>query len=138
MKLNVYYKSLPQNEQNCVVLGGTSEYSKVDIPKATKMLPLLLARLAYVFEIYDEELKDDLEFEDFVEIVLKSVKVKREIQNHGTTLEEVAGVLYLIDSADEVEFVLGEIDEDEKENLGRRKRKLGSFFKNDRLKGKKQ
>ena len=100
-----------------VVIGGTDEFSKVDIPKTSKKLPLLLARLAYVFEIYDENLKEDMDFEDFVEVVLKSIRVKKEIQNHNTTLEEVAGVLYLIDNAKKVSFVIGEVEEEEFENL---------------------
>jgi hypothetical protein len=72
--------------KNYAVLGGSDEYSKVDIPRADKELALLLARLAYVFEIYDDELKDMEEFEDFVDI-LKSVRVKTQIKKHLTTLE---------------------------------------------------
>jgi hypothetical protein len=76
-----------------------------------------VARLAYVFEIYDESLKENEEFEDFVEIVLKSVRVKQTIQKHTTTLEEVAGLLYLIDNAKKISLIIGEIDEEEMENL---------------------
>ncbi|MEO1924360.1 MAG: hypothetical protein ABGX25_07600, partial [Nautiliaceae bacterium] len=100
-----------------VVMGGEEEFSKVDIPKTSKKLPLLLARLAYVFEIYDENLKEDTDFEDFVEIVLKSLRVKKEIQNHGTTLEEVAGVLYLMDNAKKISVMVGDLEEEEMENL---------------------
>jgi len=100
-----------------VVIGGSDEYSKVDIPKTSKKLPLLLARLAYVFEIYDENLKEDMDFEDFVEVILKGIRVKRELQNHNTTLEEVAGVLYLINNAKRVSFIIGDLDEEEYENL---------------------
>jgi hypothetical protein len=78
--------------KNYAVIGGSDEFSRVDIPKKSEKLPLLLARLAYVFEIYDEALKENEEFEDFVEIVLKSVRVKQTIQKHTTTLEEVAGL----------------------------------------------
>ncbi|EDM24352.1 hypothetical protein [Caminibacter mediatlanticus] len=100
-----------------VVIGGSDEYSKVDISKTSKKLPLLLARLAYVFEIYDENLKEDMNFEDFVEVILKGIRVKRELQNHNTTLEEVAGVLYLINNAKRVSFIIGDLDEEEYENL---------------------
>ncbi|QCT94997.1 hypothetical protein FE773_07280 [Caminibacter mediatlanticus TB-2] len=100
-----------------VVIGGSDEYSKVDIPKTSKKLPLLLARLAYVFEIYDENLKEDMDFEDFVEVILKGIRVKRELQNHNTTLEEVAGVLYLINNSKRVSFIIGDLDEEEYENL---------------------
>lgn len=103
--------------KNYAVIGGSDELSRVDIPKKSEKLPLLLARLAYVFEIYDEALKENEEFEDFVEIVLKSVRVKQTIQKHTTTLEEVAGLLYLIDNAKKISLIIGEIDEEEMENL---------------------
>jgi hypothetical protein len=120
--------------KNYAVLGGSDEYSKVDIPRADKDLALLLARLAYVFEIYDENLKDTDEFEDFVDI-LKGVRVKTQIKKHLTTLEEISGVLYLIDSSDKVSIILGDVDEEEIEAvisfvkmLGD---KVGIFSKND-------
>jgi len=103
--------------KNYVVIGGSDKFSRVDIPKRSKNLPLLLARLAYVFEIYDEKLKNNIDFEDFVEIVLKSIRVKQNIKNHATTLEEVAGVLYLIDGAKNISLIIGDIDEEEMENL---------------------
>jgi hypothetical protein len=116
--LIIFYNEKPKHLlKNYIVMGGSDEYSKVDIPKTSKKLPLLLGRLAYVFEVYDENLKEDMDFEDFVEIVLKSVRVKKEIQNHDTTLEEVAGVLYLMDQADKIGVIVGDIDEEELENL---------------------
>ncbi|GAB6073771.1 hypothetical protein [Nautilia lithotrophica] len=98
--------------KNYAVLGGMDEHSKVDIPRADKNLALLLARLAYVFEIYDENLKDTDEFEDFVDI-LKGVRVKTQIKKHLTTLEEVSGVLYLIDSSEKVSIILGDVEDEE-------------------------
>ncbi|WP_457564260.1 hypothetical protein [Caminibacter sp.] len=116
--LIIYYNEKPKHLiKDYVVMGGKDEFSKVDIPKTSKKLPLLLARLAYVFEVYDEKYKEDMDFEDFVEVVLKSVRVKKEIQNHDTTLEEVAGVLYLIDAAKKIGVVVGDIEEEEFENL---------------------
>jgi len=120
--------------KNYAVLGGSDEHSKVDIPRADKDLALLLARLAYVFEIYDEGLKDTEEFEDFVDI-LKGVRVKTQIKKHLTTLEEISGVLYLIDSSDKVSIILGDVEEEEIEAiLGFVKMlgdKVGVFSKND-------
>jgi hypothetical protein len=120
--------------KNYAVLGGSDEYSKVDIPRADKDLALLLARLAYVFEIYDENLKDTDEFEDFVDI-LKGVRVKTQIKKHLTTLEEISGVLYLIDTSNKVSIILGDVEEEEIEAvisfvkmLGD---KVGIFSKND-------
>jgi len=134
--LVIFYKSEPKKlVKDYVVMGGEEEFSKVDIPKTSKKLPLLLARLAYVFEVYDEKLKDDMDFEDFVEVVLKSVRVKKEIQNHNTTLEEVAGVLYLMDSAKKISVIVGDIEEEEMENLlsflKMFEEKVGVFSKNE-------
>ena len=115
--LVIYYKEKPQNLlKNVAVIGGKSEFSKVDIPKTSEKLPLLLARLAYVFEIYDKNLKDTDEFEDFVEI-LKGIRVKKEIINHNTTLEEIAGILYLMDEAKKISVIIGDIEEIELLNL---------------------
>ena len=134
--LVIFYNTEPKKlVKDYVVMGGKEEFSKVDIPKASKKLPLLLARLAYVFEIYDENLKEDMDFEDFVEVVLKSVRVKKEIQNHDTTLEEVAGVLYLMDNAEKISVIIGEVDEEEMENLlsflKMFESKVGIFSKNE-------
>ncbi len=116
--LVIFYNEKPKKLiKDYVVLGGSDKFSKVDIPKTSKKLPLLLARLAYVFEIYDKKFKEDMDFEDFVEIILKSIRVKKEIQNHDTTLEEIAGVLYLMDNAKKIGVVIGEIEEEEFENL---------------------
>jgi hypothetical protein len=120
--------------KNYAVLGGSDEYSKVDIPRADRDLALLLARLAYVFEIYNEELKDNDEFEDFVDI-LKGVRVKTQIKKHLTTLEEISGVLYLMDSSDKVSIILGDVEDEEIEAiLGLVKMlgdKVGVFSKKD-------
>jgi len=120
--------------KNYAVLGGSDEHSKVDIPRADKDLALLLARLAYVFEIYDESLKETDEFEDFVDI-LKGVRVKIQIKKHLTTLELISGDLYLIDSSEKVSIILGDIEDEEIEAvisfvkmLGE---KVGIFSKKD-------
>ena len=133
--LVIFYNEKPQNLlKNVAVIGGESDFSKVDIPLSSEKLPLLLARLAYVFEIYNEELKESDEFEDFVEI-LKGIRVKKEIKKHNTTLEEIAGLLYLIDEAKNFSIIIGDVDEEEMMNLmsflkmfeGR----VGVFSKND-------
>jgi len=134
--LVIIYNEKPRKMlKNYVVLGDKDEYSQVDIPKTSSKLPLLLARLAYVFEIYNEKLKEDMEFEDFVEIALKSLRVKKEIQNHDTTLEDVAGILYLMDNSKKISIILGEVEEEEMENLmsflAMFDKEIGVFSKND-------
>jgi len=131
--LVIFYNEKPSKLiKNIAIIGGKSEFSKVDIPLSSEKLPLLLARLAYVFDIYDEELKEDMDFEDFVEI-LKGVRVKKEIKNHNTTLEEVAGLLYLIDEAKKISVIVGEVDDTELMNLmsflNMFKSKVGVFSK---------
>jgi len=132
--LVIFYNEKPSNLiKNVAVIGGKSEFSKVDIPLSSEKLPLLLARLAYVFDIYDGELKEDMDFEDFVEI-LKGVRVKKEIKKHNTTLEEVAGLLYLMDEAEKISVIIGEVDDIELMNLmsflNMFKSKVGIFSKN--------
>jgi len=134
--LVIFYNTEPKKlVKDYVVMGGEEEFSKVDIPKTSKNLPLLLARLAYVFETYDENLREDMDFEDFVEIVLKSLRVKKEIQNHDTTLEEVAGVLYLMNNAEKISVIIGDVEEEEMENLlsflKMFESKIGIFSKNE-------
>ena len=115
--LIIYWQEAPTiKDKNFAVIGGSDKDSKLDLPKSSKKLPLLLARLAYVFEIYDEDLKELEEFEDFVD-VLKATRVKKTIKEHNTTLEEVSGLLYLIDEAKKVSFIVGDIDEEEFESL---------------------
>jgi len=132
--LVIFWKEKPKHLiKNYVVIGGEDKYSKVDIPKSSKKFPLLLARLAYVFEIYDEKLKELEEFEDFVEN-LKAIKVKKEIKSHNTTLEEVSGVLYLIDNAKKVS-IIADVNEEEMEGIISFAKligeKIGIFSKND-------
>jgi len=132
--LIIFWKEKPKHLiKDYVVIGGEDKYSKVDIPKSSKKLPLLLARLAYVFEIYDEKLKELEEFEYFVEN-LKAIRVKKEIESHNTTLEEISGVLYLIDNAKKVS-IIADADEEEMEGIVSFAKligdKIGIFSKND-------
>ncbi len=111
--LIIYYREKPKNLiQNVAVVGGSAEFSKVDILNSGETFPLLLARLAFVFEIYDKELKNTDEFEDFVEI-LQGVRVKKEIIAYNTTLEKVAGLLYLINESKKFSVILGKTEDEE-------------------------
>jgi len=131
MKVNIYYNTPIKNKENAIALGFKDKDAKAEIPKRSKDLPLLLARLAYVFEIYDKDLKDDDIFEDFVLDKLNTLKIKKNLAAHDTTLEEVAGVLYLIDRADEVEIFYENLDSEEEENLISFLRMIKSKVKND-------
>jgi len=132
--LVIFWREKPKHLiKDYVVIGGEDKYSKVDIPKSSKKLPLLLARLSYVFEIYDEKLEEFEEFEDFIEN-LKSIRVKKEIKFHNTTLEEISGVLYLIDNAKKV-AIIASVDGEEMEGIISFAKLIGDrvsiFSKND-------
>ncbi|AZV46800.1 hypothetical protein C3L23_05785 [Nautilia sp. PV-1] len=136
--LVIYWNAKPKKLiKNYAVIGGSDEHSKVDVPRADKDLALLLARLAYVFKIYDDRLEDSEEFEDFVD-VLKGVRVKTQIKKHLTTLEEISGVLYLMDNSEKISIIIEEIEEEEFEALmsflvmmGFFSNKIGIFSKKD-------
>ena len=136
--LVIFWRAKPKKLiKNYVVIGGSDEHSKVDILRADKDLALLLARLAYVFRVYDERLEESEEFEDFVD-VLKGVRVKMQIKKHLTTLEELSGVLYLMDNSEKISIIIDEIDDEEFEALmsflvmmGFFSGKIGIFSKSD-------
>jgi len=136
--LIIYWQTEPflKNKTNFVVVGGKQQDSKVDIPKSSDKLPLLLARLAAVFEIYDQDL-DRFEECEFYRDELNNIRIKTQMQNHETTLEETAGVLYLIDKCPKVSVIIGEkVSEKELKELmkflfsvGLLKDKIGIFSK---------
>jgi hypothetical protein len=136
--LVIYWNAKPKKLiKNYAVLGGVDEHSKVDIPRADRDLALLLARLAYVFQIYDDRLEDSEEFEDFTD-VLKGVRVKTQIKKHLTTLEEISGVLYLMDNSEKVSIIIEKTEMEEFEALmsflvmmGFFSGKIGVFSKDD-------
>ena len=77
------------------------------------------------------------EFEDFID-VLKGVRVKTQIKKHLTTLEEISGVLYLMDNSEKISIIIDEVDEEEFEALmsflvmmGFFSDKIGIFSKSD-------
>jgi copper homeostasis protein CutC len=136
--LVVYWNTKPKKLiKNYVVLGGEDEHSKVDIRRADKDLALLMSRLALVFRVFDERLEDSEEFEEFSDI-LKGVRVKTQIKKHLTTLEEVSGVLYLMDNSEKISIIVGKTDREEFEVLmnflvmmGFFSDKIGVFSKED-------
>jgi len=97
----------PKKETDYVIVGGEEPNSRVDIPTSSKTLPLLLARLAMVFELFDPQL-DSLEECEFLREELNGVRIKPELANHNTTLEEVAGLLYLVEKASKISVIIGE------------------------------
>jgi len=74
-------------------------------------LPLLLARLAYVFEITDEEFKNSDDYDEYVE-TLKGLRIKKTLQNNNLTLPDVADILSKIDEAKNVSIIVNDDDYD--------------------------
>jgi hypothetical protein len=112
--LVIYWRTLPgeaplplPGRAQFAVVGGVAEASRVDIPKSSKKLPLLLARLAVVFQLFDPQL-DQIEECSFLREELNGIRIKPELKNHGTTLEEAAGLLYLIEQGSKISVIIGE------------------------------
>jgi hypothetical protein len=74
-------------------------------------LPLLLARLAYVFELTDEEFKKHEDYEEYVDI-LKGIRIKDTLIQHNLTLPDVADILSKIDEAKNVSIIINDDDYD--------------------------
>jgi len=70
-------------------------------------LPLLLSRLAYVFEITDEEFKKHEDYEEFIDI-LNGIRIKNTLQKHNLSLAEVADILSQIDEAQKVSIIVND------------------------------
>ncbi|MEO1942580.1 MAG: hypothetical protein ABGW77_06810 [Campylobacterales bacterium] len=111
--LIIYWRTLPGEGglpvpvAQFAVVGGVAEESRVDIPKSSKKLPLLLARLAVVFQLFDPQL-DQIEECSFLRDELNGIRIKPELENHNTTLEEAAGLLYLIEQGRKISVIIGE------------------------------
>jgi len=74
-------------------------------------LPLLFARLAYVFELTDEEFKKHEDYEEYIDI-LKGIRIKDTLKRHNLTLPEVADILSKIDEAKKVSIIVNDDDYD--------------------------
>ena len=76
-----------------------------------KKLPLLLARLAYVFELTDENFKNSEDYEEFIDI-LKGIRIKDTLNKNKLTLPDVADILSKIDEAKNVSIIVNDDDYD--------------------------
>jgi len=74
-------------------------------------LPLLLARLAYVFELTDENFKNSEDYEEFIDI-LKGIRIKDTLIKHNLTLPDVADILSKIDEAKNISIIVNDDDYD--------------------------
>jgi len=79
--------------------------------KGDEKLPLLLSRLAYVFELTDEEFKNHEDYEEFIDI-LKGIRIKDTLQKHNLTLPDVADILSKIDEANKISIIVNDEDYD--------------------------
>ena len=98
-------------------------------------LPLLLARLAYVFELADEEFKKHQDYEEYIDI-LKGIRIKDTLIQHNLTLPDIADILSKIDEAKQVSIIVNDDDYDTILNfmgfsamMGLLSGKVGLYFK---------
>jgi len=96
-------------------------------------LALLLSRLAYVFDIVNKEIRNDKEYDEFID-TLKGIRIKKTLEDNNITLPEIADILSKINDA-KVSII---IDEDDEDSIGALIAfgkligldKIGLFFKN--------
>ena len=93
--------------ENSDLVIGWNEKGDIEFNEEDEKLVLLLARLAYVFELVDEEIKSHPDYEELIDI-LKGIRIKKTLEDKNLTLPDVAGLLSKIDSAKQVAFVINE------------------------------
>jgi len=71
----------------------------------------LLGRLAYVFDIVNEDIKNHDEYEDFIDM-LEGVRIKETLKHSELELDDIKNVLSKIDNAQKVSILIDEIDYD--------------------------
>jgi len=74
-------------------------------------LALLLNRMAYVFEIINENIQKRDDYEDFVDII-RGVRIKQTLVDNNLNLARIAEILLKIDDAKKVSFLINEDDEE--------------------------
>jgi len=95
--------------KNSLVIGWKTE-GDIEL-NGDEKLPLLLARLAYVFEVVDEEFKKQEDYEEFVDI-LKGIRIKDTLNKNSLTLPDVADILSKIDEAETISIIVNDEDYD--------------------------
>jgi len=101
---------------NFGIVGGEEENSKVDIPVVSEKLPILLGRLATVFEIYNRELEEMEEGELYLDQLLQ-LRIKPTLSAHKTDLEQATAILYLMEQGDRIPVIIGNLPKDELKEL---------------------
>jgi len=96
-------------ESSDLVIGWNKE---ADIEfKGNLKLVLLLNRMAYVFELINEDIQKRDNYEDFVDII-RGVRIKQTLIDNNLMLPEIADILSKIDEAKKVSFLINEDDEE--------------------------
>jgi len=96
-------------ESSDLVIGWNKE---ADISfQGNLKLALLLNRMAYVFELINEDIQKRDDYEDFLDII-KGVRIKQTLIDNNLTLPEIADILSKIDEAKKISFLINEDDEE--------------------------
>jgi hypothetical protein len=89
---------------------GWNKEADITLP-ANLQFALLLNRMAYVFNLIDDEIKKRDDYEDFLDII-KGVRIKQTLIDNNLTLPDIADILSKIDDAKKVSFLINEDDEE--------------------------
>jgi hypothetical protein len=89
---------------------GWNKEADITLP-ANLQFALLLNRMAYVFDLIDDEIKKRDDYEDFLDII-KGVRIKQTLIDNNLTLPDIADILSKIDDAKKVSFLINEDDEE--------------------------
>jgi hypothetical protein len=89
---------------------GWNKKAEITLPANLKFA-LLLNRMAYVFDLIDDEIKKRDDYEDFLDII-KGVRIKQTLIENNLTLPKIADILSKIDEAKKVSFLINEDDEE--------------------------
>ena len=97
--------------ENSDLVIGWNKKGDIKFNEEDEDLVLLLARLAYVFELVDEEIQSHPEYEEFVEI-LQGIRIKKTLEDKNMTLSQIVEILSKINDAKQVSIVINEDDYD--------------------------
>jgi hypothetical protein len=89
---------------------GWNKKADITLPANLKFA-LLLNRMAYVFDLIDDEIKKRDDYEDFLDII-KGVRIKQTLIDNNLNLSDIAEILSKIDNAKKVSFLINEDDEE--------------------------
>jgi len=96
--------------KNSDLIIGWNKKGDISFEGSEKLI-LLLARLAYVFELVCDEIKKNEDYDEFIDI-LRGIRIKKILEKYNYTLPEIADILSRINDAKKVSILINEEDYD--------------------------